>query len=334
MEIIKPRLRKIKKSATMERDRDPSIDQNSPETPSSGKEAKISAPDASILGPLIMTSAALQFAVMNFTVKLLGPSFSAWHIAFYRFTGGVIVLLLIILGQGGGRGRNPYKGVNYRLLIIRGINGSIAFLGLVTALKLLPLSTAMVIFYTYPVFAGIFAVWIYGETIRRSEGACILMVVAGACLLFEFEVSGRPLGEFLALGSAVLFGLTVTLIRSLRRNNGPVVIYLYFCTMGMFITLPAFLGDPRLPATGMEWLLCIIMIAFSVAAQVSMNQGFFYCRGWEGGVFMTMDALFSVMAGVIFLKEPLTWRLFVGGGMILSGIIVMNLMSARRVKTG
>mgnify|MGYP006290092733 FL=1 len=277
------------------------------------------------IGPLIMLSAALQFTVMNLTIKLLGSSFSPWHIAFFRFSGCVVLLLLLF-----GRNGNPYKGFNYRLLIIRGLNGSLAFLIIAAAIRMLPLSTAMVIFYTYPAFAAFFAIWLYGDRLRPADGACILVVVAGACLLFEFQFSGRPLGEFLALGGAMLFGLTVTLIRSLRRQNGPVVIYLYFCSMGMLVTLPAFLRDPRLPETGMDWLLCLAMVISSTAAQISMNQGFFYCRSWEGGVFMTTEAVFSVLAGVFLLQEAVSWRLFVGGGMILFGVAALSVFSARR----
>jgi drug/metabolite transporter (DMT)-like permease len=40
------------------------------------------------------------------------------------------------------------------------------------------------------------------------------------------------------------------------------------------------------------------------------------------------------LAGVVFLKEPLTWRLFAGGGMILSGVVVMSLLNARRALAG
>ena len=216
------------------------------------------------LGPLIMLSAALQFTIMNLTIKLLGSSFSPWHIAFYRFT-GCVLLLLILFGRNG----NPYKGYNYRLLILRGVNGSLAFLTIAAAILLLPLSTAMVIFYTYPAFAAFFAVWLYGDRLRAVDMGCIVLVIAGACFLFKFHLSGRPLGEFLALGGAMLFGLTVTLVRSLRQQNGPVVIYLYFCTMGMLVTLPVFLQNPRLPETGIHWLLCLAMVISSTAAQIS-----------------------------------------------------------------
>lgn len=280
--------------------------------------------DSRVLGPLVMLSAALQFTVMNFSIKMMGPAFSPWHIAFYRFFGSVAVLLLLF-----GRNGNPYRGSNYRLLILRGLTGSAAFLSIVAAIRLLPLSTAMVIFYSQPAFAAFFAVWLYGDRIRWSEGGCIALVIAGAWILFEFKASGRPLGEILALAGAVFFGLTVSLIRSLRQQNGPVIIYLYFCTMGTLISLPAFLADPRLPATPYQWLVCLVMVVFSVTAQVSMNFGYYYCRSWEGGLYMTMDAVFSLLAGVVFLKEPLTWRLLGGGGMILCGVVAISLLNAR-----
>ena len=107
------------------------------------------------------------------------------------------------------------------------LTGSVALLSIVAPIRLLPLSTAMVIVYTYPAFAAFFAVWLYGNRIRLTGGGCILVIIAGGWMLFEFEASRRPLGEFLALTGAILFGLTVTLIRSLRQHSGPVIIYFY-----------------------------------------------------------------------------------------------------------
>ena len=51
--------------------------------------------DATIAGPLLMLSAALLFTLLNITIKSLGPSFSVWDIGFYRFWGGIVVILSI-----------------------------------------------------------------------------------------------------------------------------------------------------------------------------------------------------------------------------------------------
>ena len=116
--------------------------------------------DAALAGPLFMLSASLLFTLLNLIVKTLNPVFTVWHIGFFRFFGGLIMILVIF-----GRHHNPFMGYNTRLLIIRGCVGSVAFISLITAIKILPLSTALVIFYSFPAFSAVFAYVIYGEKI-------------------------------------------------------------------------------------------------------------------------------------------------------------------------
>ena len=255
--------------------------------------------DAAVAGPLFMLSAALLFTLLNIFIKLLGPQFRVWDIGFYRFCGGVLVLLAVF-----GRRGSPYRGVNIRLLVIRGCTGSAAFVCLVTAIRLLPVSTALVIFYSFPVFSALFSFLIYGERIGRYEIACTLGVLIGVGILFDFQLAGGFLGQALALLGGIFAGLTVTLIRSLRENNGPVIIYLYFCTMGTLVTLPQFALHPVWPVTPLEWVMILGMIFSSATAQLLMNQGFFYCRGWEGGVFMSSEVVFTAVVGIVFLEIP------------------------------
>jgi drug/metabolite transporter (DMT)-like permease len=35
------------------------------------------------------------------------------------------------------------------------------------------------------------------------------------------------------------------------------------------------------------------------------------------------------LAGVFFLGEPMTWRLMIGGGFIISGLLAISLLNAR-----
>ena len=86
------------------------------------------------------------------------------------------------------------------------------------------------------------------------------------------------------------------------------VIYLYFCTMGSVITLPLFLRQPVWPDTPTEWVMVLAIILVSVTGQLLMNQGFFYCRGWEGGVFMSSEVVFTAIVGISFLGDPASWR--------------------------
>jgi drug/metabolite transporter (DMT)-like permease len=276
-------------------------------------------------GPLLMLAAALLFTLMNVIVKLLGPEYNVWDIGFYRFFGGGLLLVAIF-----GRKSNPYRGHNIRLLIIRGCTGSVAFLCLITAIRMLPLSTAMVFFYSYPAFAAIFSFFVYKERISAGSIACMLGVLAGVIVLLDFRLQGGLLGQTLGVISAVFAGLTVTFIKELRATNGPAVIYLYFCTMGLAACLPGFLTDPTLPSSSLEWLMCTGIVLTSLTAQLLMNQGFYYCRSWEGGLFMTSEVVFSALVGIVLLQDPATWRFWLGSSLVVGSVMILNIESFTR----
>ena len=269
-------------------------------------------------GPLFMLLAALLFTIMSVIVKLMPSQYSVWHLGFIRCFGGMVVLLSLF-----GRKSNPYKGNNIPLLILRGCTGSIAFVSVVTALRILPISTASVIFYSFPGFAAMFAFIIYRERISIRQIGCISLVLAGVAVLFDFRLTGNFFGQIMAVVGGVFAGLTVTLIRSLRENNGPVIIYLYFCTMGTLITLPKFILEPIAPSTGLEWIMITGIILISVAPKLLMNQGFFYCKGWEGAVYMSSETIFTAIVGILLLNDPISIRFFIGAILILGSDFVL-----------
>jgi drug/metabolite transporter (DMT)-like permease len=275
--------------------------------------------EARLAGPLFMISAAILFTLMSSIIKLMPEAYTIWHIGFFRCLGGMLVLLTLF-----GRGKNPYKGHNTPLLILRGCTGAIGFFAVVTALRILPISTAIVLFYSYPVFAALFGFLIYKEKLNLSQAACIVVLAAGVGILFDFRLTGSAYGQMMAIIGAVFIGLTVTLIRSLREKNGPMVIYLYFCTMGTLVTLPKFIITPILPASAVEWAMILGIVLSSLTAQLLMNQGFFFCRGFEGSVYMSCETVFTAIVGIVFLSDPVSWRFFAGGVLIVGSGLALH----------
>ena len=281
---------------------------------------------ASVSGAVLMVIAALLYTFMSILVKLMPDNYTVWHLGFIRFSGGLTALLISAsIPQLGARG-NPYSGHNIPLLIFRGCTGSIAFFFVITSLRILPVSTACVLFYSYPVFAAIFGIIIYKEKITVYQAGCVVLLIVGIAILFDFNLTGNTYGQVMAILGALFAGLTVTLIRSLRTQNGPVIIYLYFCTMGTLLTMPAVIVNPFWPSSIIEWVMILGIIFTSLGAQLVMNQGFYFCKGWEGAVYMSTETIFTAIIGILFLNDPATWRFFsgalliVGSGLILSKI--------------
>jgi drug/metabolite transporter (DMT)-like permease len=94
-----------------------------------------------------MLGAALIFAVLDGLIKLMGPTFRVWDIAFLRW-GGSLALLIVLFGRQG----KFFKTDNLKLMVVRSVTGCITFFLLITAIRSIPLSTAMVLFFTFPAF--------------------------------------------------------------------------------------------------------------------------------------------------------------------------------------
>lgn len=274
---------------------------------------------STIRGSSLMLGSALLFASTDIIIKVIGPAFRVWDIAFFRFGGGII-LIIILFGWSG----NPFKGNNIRLLIIRGISGALAFLALVGAIQLLPLSSAIVLLYSFPAFAALFSAIIFEERVSFLQIACIVGTLIGVGVLLDFSPAGNPFGQAMGLLAGMFAGMAVCLIKKLRETNGPVIIYLYFCLVGGIIAFPPFLAGPRLPVSPRDTFLVILLVLIFLAAQLLMNQGFKYCKSWEGGLFLSSETLFTSVVGICFMGDPVTWHFWTGGGLIIASVVVLN----------
>lgn len=272
-----------------------------------------------------MGVSAFLFAVLGFLIKILGPSFTVWDIGVYRFGGSAILLLVLF-----GRRVDLFRTAHPKLMLMRGIAGSIAFISIIYAIRIIPLSTAMVIFYSFPAIAAALSPLFFSDRISKSDMLCIGCALAGVIILFNFRLQGGVMGQVMALNGALFAALTVTYIKKLRENHGSVMIYFHFCLVGTAICLIPFALDPHLPQAPVDWMLITAIIAISVMAQLLMHHGMKYCRSWEGGLLMTSELIYSAIFGIIFLSELATWRFWAGGIMIIASAIALNLFNLTR----
>jgi drug/metabolite transporter (DMT)-like permease len=283
---------------------------------------------SALAGPLFMLLSACWFTVLNLLLKQATTDFGAWDIGFYRFFGG-----LIILGALFGRRANPFRSGNRKLLLLRGCTGSVAFLLFIFSLRQLPVSTALMLLYAYPAFAALFSSWLYKEKVSAAAWLCMAIVLAGVVILVDPAAGVDFFGAGAAILSAVVAGLTIAIIRRLKQTNGSVIIYLYFCLIGSMVTAPAFLHSPTVPANLFQAMTCTGIVLFSVLGHLTMNHGFGYCRSWEGGLYLASEVVLTSLAGIVLLGDPVGWRFFTGGALILGSAAAIQVEQALRTKT-
>jgi drug/metabolite transporter (DMT)-like permease len=270
------------------------------------------------VGPLLMLASGFIFAVMDCLIKVSVSSFRLWDIAFYRFGGGMVILLLIFSWR-----RNPFDGHNRKYLLLRGIAGSISFFAVVIAYRLIPISTALVLFYVFPAFAALFSSLFFKEKITKDLLWAVVTLV-GVAVMLDSRLEGALLGQIMSLVGAAFSGIGVAAVKKARETNGPVIISLYFCLAGAAMSFVPFVADPQLPTSAHDWFIVGGIVTSSLIAQLLMNQGFHYCGSFDGGLLLTSEVLFVALWGIIFLHEPVTWNFLVGGSLILVSIIALN----------
>ena len=241
-------------------------------------------------------------------------------ISLFTDSGGGLCLILLF-----GNSVNLFRPKNPRLILIRGLTGACAFLFLVIAIRLVPLSTAMVLFYSFPAFTTIFSPLLFGEKITPMDILCTLIAFIGVAVIMDYRFTGSLFGQTMAVAAAMLAGLTIAIISKLRKTHGAAIIYFYFCLIGTALTIGPFALAPQWPQDALETALIGGIILTSTMAQLLMTQGMAYCKSWEAGLLMTSEVIFITLLGILILDEPVGPRFIFGGVLIVLSAIVLHL---------
>jgi drug/metabolite transporter (DMT)-like permease len=272
--------------------------------------------------------APLLYAGMSISAKLSGIYLSVWQIGVGRFVFGLLLVPIIVRALGLNLwGRQRF------LLTLRGLCGSVAFLLLVASFQRIPLSLAMVLFYLYPAFTTLLSTWITGEPPAKLSWLLIGGAFIGTSLILwphEASATLNP-GHLFAVVASVLCALTLLLVRRLGKDNNIYTLFFYLCITGTLAALgPLILQEaPLLPQSPAAWISVGAVALFSIAAQLTINQALTRIPAATVSIMMTAEVPLIAAFGVLYLGEPLSWRLIVGASFIFGSGVCLNLLPAK-----
>lgn len=274
-------------------------------------------------GFMLMILSAFSYGLTDILIKFMSASLGAMQIAFVRFLLGGLILLPMLLSSG-----QSLRGNYTRRLLVRGLTGTLAFFCLLKAIAMIPLSHAMVLFYTFPLFATFFSFLLLKEALTRLEIALTIVGMIGIYILINPSSHDFTMGHLFGLFAGCFAGMTVVLVRMLRKTNGPLIIYFYFCMVGGIVSFPFFVVNFTIPDIPQSSVLVLLAVIF-LFAQVLMNQGFKYCKASEGSVILMSEVVFTGIAGVIIFNDSLSLSFWVGACLIIGSGVGLNLVIRR-----
>jgi len=272
--------------------------------------------------------APIFYSAMSASAKLSSAYLNVWQIGAGRFLLGLIVVPVIVRAL-----RISLWGQKRFLLTVRGFCGAFSFLFLLASFQRIPLSVAMVLFYLYPAFTSLFSAWVTGEPTPKAAWPFVCGAFTGTTLILWPDQSAVAfnLGHLFAIIASVFVAFTLLLVRLLGRENNIYTLFFYLCLAGVLANLgPLLMQDgPILPVQAVGWIGVGAVAIFSIGAQLTINQALVHTPAPKVSVMMTAEVPLVASFGVVFLGEPLGWRLVVGALIVFGCGIGLNLLSAK-----
>ena len=222
-----------------------------------------------------------------------------------------------------------------RMLLLGITGGSLYFVTENMAVGLTYVNNVSFIVSTAPLITTLFALVVYREFKAgwRLIAGSILALMGVGIVIFNGQVVLRlnPIGDLLALGSAVSWAVYSLLIRKVSQNYNAVFLTRKVFFYGLITMLPVFAVKPwQFPLR--DFLKPEI---YGNALFLGIVASFLCFALWSWAIeklgalkttnYTYLNPLTTIVASAIFLDEPMTVIAYIGSGMILGGVILANL---------
>jgi drug/metabolite transporter (DMT)-like permease len=256
-----------------------------------------------------MAAGALSFSAMAALAKVAGASVPLFEI--------VLARSVVVAALSGGvllRGGRSFRGVNPRLLAVRGLLGFGALSCFYYAVVHLPLADATVIHFMNPVFTALVAAAVLGEHLGAVETLLVVGSMGGVVLVarpsFLFgDLEGLdPFAVGVALTGAVLAAGAYVTVRRLR-NEAPMLIVFWFAAVSTLLSLPLVVRNPVAPSFATVLVLLGMGVSTHVG-QVLITWGFRLERAGRASAVGYLQIVFAAGWGwALFDEIPDLWTL-------------------------
>lgn len=194
-----------------------------------------------------------------------------WEIVFFR----ALITFVLCAATIKIKKISPW-GQNRRLLLLRGLFGTIAMCGVFTTFVHMPLSMASTLTKLAPIFAALVSSFYLGERIGRKGWACYFLAFTGVLMAKGFEPEVPTEYFAIGIGAAFFASLAYNCIAKLKESEDSQVIMFYF----PLVTLPL-IAVP----TYFHWVKPNpreMMLLLGVGCTVQIAQ-YFMTRSYQSG---------------------------------------------------
>lgn len=201
-----------------------------------------------------------------------------------------------------------------------------------TTLIYTSISNAVIVFYTWPLFAVILSVLVLKEKVSRQELIVLLLSFIGVLIVYlEHEISLAD-KDFIGLSAGVLtaflYACTIIFFKKGADVYNPWETIFYQNIIGALVFLPFMITNIPTP-TSLDWTLGI---GHGVTIGLIMFSMFFYglrhLPASRASMITYVEVLGAMLLGYFVLDEQITTSMIIGASIIMGGSLYL-----RRIKS-
>jgi len=287
--------------------------------------------ETNLTGIKFLIGSGLAFSLMSVCVKAIGGRIPVSELVFSRALISLILTRILLLKNN----INPW-GNQKKLLITRGMLGTLALFCIFKALTSLPIATATVIQYIYPTFTVICAYFFLKEYILKRIIYSIIIGWLGIILVSQPEwISNNNITETvisitIAILGALMTSLAYICVRKLSATEHPLVIIYYFPLVSIPLSIPLLFNNFILP-NGIEWIWILGIGFFTQIGQVCITEGLRLLPAGQATSLNYSQVIFSSIWGILIFQESISSTVYLGGLCVLiSTIISLNAIKSSK----
>ena len=275
------------------------------------------------MGYIYISLSALFFCLMTVFVKIAGQQLETIQIVFIR---GIITLLFtsVIIK----RKKIYLWGANHKLLILRGIIGTVALFFVYESIQRFPLSEATVLQYLYPIFTTLLASFIISENVGNRHYFAIILGFLGVYIILDFpfinpESSLNTTNLIIAITGAFLTGFAYVIVRmASNMKESPYVIMFYFPLFTVPMSFP-FAYDLWIYPSIDNWIVLLLVGICTQLGQTFLTFGYKLLPASKAAPTSYIQVPFSVLAGSVIFYENISYNFILGSIVIFFSLYLI-----------
>jgi drug/metabolite transporter (DMT)-like permease len=219
-------------------------------------------------------------------------------------------------------------GQHRRLLVTRGIVGTLGVTLYFFTLQHISLPSAITLHYTAPIFATLIGIFMVGEPVSLQQWLFFALSFAGVILINGFSLTDTSWYIFSGLAGAFFRGLSSSIVRRIEHKEHPLVVtfYSYLVTVPLAGTYVLYnFVEPQVQ----DWII------LSTISGLGYIAHYYAVKAYQLGPVASVSAtayiaiIYALLFSYLFLDEVFPRFKLLGVGLVLLGV-VLNIFFTRK----